>query len=118
MLTRDLVRHPVKESAIQVSGPAPGQGVCRPGDRLPGLAAGTTEARLALLRADYARLITAARASVAAVRTGAANPLVYVEAELARHCGLPAQEATVPAVLADAATAMALAGAQPGCMDQ
>jgi hypothetical protein len=32
-----------------------------------------------------------------------------VEAELARHCGLPPQDSTVPAVLADAGAAMALA---------
>ena len=65
---------------------------------------------LALLKAEYARLVTAARASVAAARTGTADPLIYVEAELARHCGLPAQGASVPVVLADACTAMMLAG--------
>ena len=106
------VRPPLKaDAATQVSGPEPGEWP-------PGSAAGKAEARLALLRADYARLVTAARASVAAARTGAADPLVYVKAELARHCGLPPQETTVLAVLADAATAMALAGARPGCMDQ
>jgi hypothetical protein len=83
---------------------------CPGGEQPPGLPPGVAEARLALLRAEYARLIAAARASVTAARAGAADPLVYVEAELARHCGLPPQDATVPAVLADAGTAMVLAG--------
>jgi hypothetical protein len=64
---------------------------------------------LALLRAEYARLAAAARASVTAARAGAANPLVYVEAELARHGGLPPADATVLAVLADAAAGMMVA---------
>lgn len=89
--------------------PAPGHVVCREGEQLTGPAARVAEARLALLRAEYARLVTAARASVTAARAGAADPLVYVEAELARHCGLPPQDSTVPAVLADAGAAMALA---------
>ncbi len=89
--------------------PAPGHVVCREGEQLPGPAARVAEARLALLRAEYARLVTAARASVTAARAGAADPLVYVEAELARHCGLPPQDSTVPAVLADVGAAMALA---------
>ena len=66
-------------------------------------------ARLALLRADYARLVAAARASITAARAGATEPLVYVEAELARHGGLPPRDATVPGVLADVGTAMMLA---------
>lgn len=69
---------------------------------------------LALLRADYARLVTAARASVTAARAGSADPLVYVEAELTRRGGLPPQDTTVPAVLADARAAMMLAGWLPG----
>lgn len=80
------------------------------GERLPSSSLGVAEARLALLRAEYARLVTAARASVTAARAGVPDPLVYLEAELARHCGLPPQDATVPAVLADAGTAMVLAG--------
>jgi hypothetical protein len=64
---------------------------------------------LALLRADYARLLAAARATVAAAQAGTPDPLVYVEAELARHGGLPPRGASVPAVLADARTAMMLA---------
>jgi hypothetical protein len=78
--------------------------------RLPSPAPGVAEARLALLRAEYARLVAAARASITAARAGAPDPLVYLEAELARHGGLPPQDATVPAVLADAGTAMVLAG--------
>jgi hypothetical protein len=65
---------------------------------------------LALLRAEHARLLAAARAAVAAAREGVSDPLVYVEAELARHGGLPPQGASVLAVLADARTAMMLAG--------
>lgn len=72
----------------------------------PGL---TVEARLALLRSEYARLATAACASIAAARAGAADPLAYLEAELARHRGLPPPGAAVPAILADAAAAMSLA---------
>lgn len=79
-------------------------------EQVPGRVGETAEDRLALLRAEYARMITAARASVTARRAGAADPLAYVEAELARHDGLPPRDTTVPAVLADAATAMILAG--------
>lgn len=57
---------------------------------------------MALLRAEYARLLAAARAAVAAAREGAPDLLVYVEAELARHGGLPPQGVSVLAVLADA----------------
>ena len=78
----------------------------------PGTAGETSEDRLALLRVKYARLITAARASVTAERAGDADPLAYVEAELARHGGLPPRGASVPAVLADARTAMMLAEKQ------
>jgi hypothetical protein len=73
---------------------------------------------LALLRADYARLAAAARASVSAARTGAANPLVYVEAELIRRGGLPPRDATVLTVLADARTAMFMAGEAAGPGEQ
>ncbi len=80
--------------------------------------AAQTELALALLKAEYARLVAAARASVTAARAGAADPLVYVMAELSRHSGLPSLGSTVPAVLADASTAMTLAGraARPGVM--
>jgi hypothetical protein len=78
----------------------------------PGMASETAEDRLALLLVKYARLITAVRASVTAGRAGDADPLAYVEVELARHGGLPPQGASVPAVLADTRTAMMLAGKQ------
>ncbi len=98
--------------ATNLRGSAPRTTVCEVGEQLPGPVAGLAEAglALALLRAEYARLVAAARASVTAARAGSAHPLVYVEAELARHGGLPPQDTTVPAVLADARTAMTLAG--------
>jgi hypothetical protein len=78
--------------------------------------AGTAEDKLALLRAEYARLAAAARASVAAFWAGAANPLAYVEAELIRHRGLPSRGSAVMVVLADARTAMTMADrAERGC---
>jgi len=82
-----------------------------PRDHLPDRPGGVEEASraLSLLRAEYARLLAAARASVTAARDGTADPLVYVAAELARHGGLPPQDATVPRILADARTAMTLA---------
>jgi hypothetical protein len=91
-------------------GTGPAQAARQAGEQLSDPSAWTAETRLILLRAEYARLITAARASVAAARAGSSDPLVYVEAELVRHCGLPPRDATVPAVLADARAAMALAG--------
>ncbi len=72
--------------------------------------AGQARSLLALLRAEYARLAAAARAAVAAGAAGEADPLAYVRAELARHGGLPPVGAAVPAVLADAAGAMRMAG--------
>jgi len=80
------------------------------------MAARTAQAELALalLKAKYAKLVAAARASVTAARAGAADPLVYVRAELSRYDGLPPLDRTVPAVLADASTAMMLAGRAAG----
>ena len=101
--------------AAGLRGPTPGQVVCQVREQLPGSAAEAADAgqALALLRAEHARLITAARASVTAARAGLANPLAYVEAELARRGGLPPQEAAVPAVLGDTGTAMMLTGWAP-----
>jgi hypothetical protein len=99
-------------AAAGLAGPAGLMVIRRAGEQRPGPAGMTAEDRLALLRAGYARLIAAARASVTAARAGDADPLAYVEAELARHGGLPPQGASVPAVLADARTAMMLAGKQ------
>lgn len=72
------------------------------------------ELALALLKAEYAKLVAAARASVTASRAGTADPLVYVRAELSRYDGLPPLDSTVSAVLADANTAMTLAGSAAG----
>ena len=82
----------------------------RPGDR----SAAHAELALALLKARHAKLVAAARASVTAARAGAADPLVYVRAELSRYDGLPPLDSTVPAVLGDASTAMTLAGRAAG----
>jgi len=113
MLTRALAArlHLTGSGGANLPGPALGHDAHGAGKPSPGAmaTASANEARLALLRSEYARLVTAARASVTAARAGAADPLVYVEAELARHSGLPPQDATVPAVLADARGAMALA---------
>jgi hypothetical protein len=80
------------------------------------MAARTAQAELALtlFKAKYAKLVAAARASVTAARAGAADPLVYVRAELSRYDGLPPLDSTVPTVLADANTAMTLAGRAAG----
>jgi hypothetical protein len=67
------------------------------------------EDRLALLLTQHAKLIKAARVAIAAARDGLADPTAYLEAELGPFCGLPPQDATVPAVQADARTAMTLA---------
>jgi hypothetical protein len=97
-------------AAAGIDAPATMMTVRRAGGPPPGAVSGAEENQLALLRAQYAQMITAARASVTARRAGTADPLAYIEAELARHGGLPPGSATVPAVLADAATAMDLAG--------
>jgi hypothetical protein len=111
MLTAGQMTRPHIEADVAASlrGPVPAQVACQAGEPLPDPEAWTAEARLALLRAEYARLVAAARASVAAAWAGSPDPLVYVEKELIRHCGLPTQDATVPAVLADAHTALVLA---------
>jgi hypothetical protein len=112
MLTAEPMSRPRTEpdAAAGLRRPAPAQTACREGEQLPGPVAWTAETRLALLRAEYARLVAAARASVAAAWAGSPDPLAYVEAELVRHCALPPHDATVPAVLADANAAMELAG--------
>jgi hypothetical protein len=111
MLAREQVIQvrPETGGAAGLRGLTP-QVTCGP-ERLaaPEGAAALDRLALALLRAEYARLVAAARASVAAARAGEANPLVYVEAELVRHCGLPPQGSKVTGVLADAGTAMVLA---------
>jgi cell division septum initiation protein DivIVA len=64
--------------------------------------------REATLRAYYLRLLTAARATVAAEAAGAADPLTFVKHELAKHGQLPADGETVSRILSDARTAAAL----------
>lgn len=68
-------------------------------------------AREALLRSHYLRLLTAARASVAAEQAGDPEPLVFVRHELAARGQLPADDEQAHRVLADARTAMALLAA-------
>lgn len=80
--------------------------MCREGEQLPGGRRSGGQAGAAACGVHAAG--TAVRASAAAAPAGATDPLVYAEAELARHCGLPPQDATMPAVLADAGAAMAL----------
>lgn len=55
---------------------------------------------LALSRAEYAQLLAAARASVAAEREGHRDPLVYVRAILTDRGQIPPIGAHVPALLA------------------
>jgi hypothetical protein len=95
-----------------LAGPRTAEVMCRAGEWLPDAVAEAEEARslLDLLRVEYARLAAAARGAVAAAAAGQADPLVYVRAELARHGGLPPENATVTAMLADAAGAMRVAG--------
>jgi hypothetical protein len=100
------------DAAAGLAGPRTAEVMCRASGWLPEAVAEAEQARslLALLRAEYARLAAAARAAVTAAAAGEADPLVYVRAELARHGGLPPSGATAPAVLADAAGAMRVAG--------
>jgi hypothetical protein len=67
-----------------------------------GVAAAQAEAtqRLALLRAQHARLVAAARATIAASRDGYQMPLIFLEHELARHGQLPGRDQSVPQLLA------------------
>jgi hypothetical protein len=64
--------------------------------------------REAWLRTHYLRLLTAARASVAAEYAGAPDPLAFVRHELDEHGQLPRDGETVQRILADAQTAAAL----------
>ncbi|MFI0425192.1 hypothetical protein [Spongiactinospora sp. 9N601] len=67
--------------------------------------------REATLRAYYLRLLTAARASVAADLAGDDDPLTFVRDELAKRGQLPADGESVGRILADAHTAAALVAA-------
>lgn len=70
----------------------------------------TALSRLGLLCADYAGLIAACRASVAAASLGAADPLVYVRDLLAGRGQLPGPGASPLTVLADRRAALHMAG--------
>ncbi|MDP9849165.1 hypothetical protein [Streptosporangium lutulentum] len=69
--------------------------------------------REATLRAYYLRLLTAARATVAAKTAGYPEPLTFLTDELAKRGQLPASE-EVSRILADAHTAAALLA----CLEQ
>jgi len=70
-----------------------------------------TRSRLALMRAEYAALLAAARAAVAAAQAGEADPLGYVRGVLEVRGQLPAAGARPAWIVADARSAMALTGA-------
>ncbi|MER7501826.1 hypothetical protein AB0L05_41865 [Nonomuraea pusilla] len=67
--------------------------------------------REATLRSHYLRLLTAARASVAAEMVGDPEPLTFVRHELAERGQLPQDDEAVHRILADARTAAALLAA-------
>ncbi|MGI5273705.1 hypothetical protein ACQEUU_31500 [Nonomuraea sp. CA-218870] len=64
--------------------------------------------REAVLRTHYLRLLTAARASVAAEYAGADDPMTFVKHELGGRGQLPEQGEAVQRILSDARTAAAL----------
>ncbi|GAA0950565.1 hypothetical protein [Nonomuraea longicatena] len=64
--------------------------------------------REAQLRTLYLRLLTAARATVAADAVDAPDPLAFVRHELAEHGQLPQDGEIVQRILSDARTAEAL----------
>ncbi|MEV0389843.1 hypothetical protein [Nonomuraea sp. NPDC050643] len=64
--------------------------------------------REAVLRTHYLRLLTAARATVAADMVGAPDPLAFVKDELAERGQLPEDGEAVQRILSDARTAAAL----------
>ncbi|MFC4062741.1 hypothetical protein ACFOWE_30990 [Planomonospora corallina] len=71
----------------------------------------TARMREATLRSYYLRLLTAARATVAAETAGHPEPLAFLVDELGKRGQLPAGEEEVNQVLADARTAAALVAA-------
>lgn len=110
MLTHDemiWLRHEATIAAGQ-AGPRTPDDLCRAGWLLPEAVTEAVEARSAMdgLCAEYARLIAAARAAVAAAESGDPDAAGYVRAELDRHFGLPPDGATAMAMLGDAAGAM------------
>jgi len=67
--------------------------------------------REATLRAYYLRLLTAARATVAAEAAGDPEPLVFLKDELAKRGQLPKDGEEAHRILSDARTAAALVAA-------
>lgn len=65
---------------------------------------------LAIVQAEYAELLAAARAAVAAERNGDTDPLTYIRGVLATRGQLPAPGAAPVQVVADARSAMILTG--------
>ncbi|MFJ2029005.1 hypothetical protein [Streptosporangium sp. NPDC087985] len=70
--------------------------------------------REATLRTHYLRLLTAARATVAAETAGYPEPLTFLTDELAKQGQLPTAEDEVNRILSDAHTAAALLA----CLEQ
>ncbi|GAA4098900.1 hypothetical protein [Nonomuraea soli] len=70
--------------------------------------------REAALRTYYLRLLTAARATVAAESVGAPDPLAFVKHELAERGQLPEDGEAVQRILSDARAAAALLA----CLEQ
>ncbi|GAA3130151.1 hypothetical protein GCM10010466_21060 [Planomonospora alba] len=71
----------------------------------------TARMREATLRSYYLRLLTAARAAVAAQAAGHPEPLTFLVDELGRRGQLPTGQDEVNQILADARTAADLAAA-------
>ncbi|GAA3626343.1 hypothetical protein GCM10022419_134810 [Nonomuraea rosea] len=67
--------------------------------------------REAVLRTHYLRLLTAARASVAAECVAASDPLAFIKHELDARGQMPEDGEAVQRILADAGTAAALLAA-------
>ncbi|WP_327089628.1 hypothetical protein OIE66_03115 [Nonomuraea sp. NBC_01738] len=70
--------------------------------------------REAVLRTYYLRLLTAARATVAADAVGSQDPLDFLRHELAERGQLPVDDETVQRILSDARAAAALLA----CLEQ
>ncbi|MEV6156121.1 hypothetical protein AB0L53_37840 [Nonomuraea sp. NPDC052129] len=70
--------------------------------------------REAVLRTYYLRLLTAARATVAAETVGAPDPLAFIKHELAERGQLPEDGEAVQRILSDAQAAAALLA----CLEQ
>ncbi|MEQ4716942.1 hypothetical protein [Nonomuraea sp. B19D2] len=64
--------------------------------------------REAVLRTHYLRLLTAARATVAADTVGAPDPMAFLKHELAERGQMPEDGEAVQRILSDARTAAAL----------